>query len=82
MLAFRTEDFEVGRMLYRKSLEMARAMQLEAGELAHVYLALEELRANTPRAPEVRKAAIEETQHITEPWCKVVIDRLKRFPKK
>jgi tetratricopeptide (TPR) repeat protein len=79
LIEFRSGHPEQGRALYRRSLETARAIKEEKGELARVYLAFEELRIRSPFAEESRREAIEATSNLTEPWCQTLVDRLRGY---
>jgi tetratricopeptide (TPR) repeat protein len=79
LIEFRRGHPELGRALYRRALEHAHTLRDAKAEMAYVYLAFEELRIGSPEAEEVRQAAIEATEGLTDSWCRTVIERLRNY---
>lgn len=79
LIEFRSGRPDQGRALYRRALQVARAIKDETGKLAEVYLAFEELRIASPQAEQSRLEALEATSHLTDPWCQVLVDRLQKY---
>jgi Flp pilus assembly protein TadD len=80
LLEFRSGRPDVGRRLYRLSIEQGRRLGDHVREsLARVYLALEELRLGAPGAEALREEALKSASGLTDPGQLALVERLRRF---
>jgi len=79
LIEFRSGRIESGRLLYRRSIELAHRMQHDAEKVARIYFAIEELRVKSPQSELVRKEAIDGAESLSQPWQAVLLRRLERY---
>ena len=79
LIAFRSDNKEVGRVLYREAIELARKERDEAREAqAKAYLAMEELRSGTTNATQMCEEAIRLAKSLHSPLGTVLGDMVER----
>ncbi len=79
LVQYRAGDRLAGRRLYELAIADANKLKDEKEHVARLYFAIEEVRAQTPYAEELRKEALERAAVLTDSHYLAMIDRLKKF---
>lgn len=79
-IAFRSGVAQIGRLFYNSAISVAEKYHFEKwGALARIHLGLEALRVNEPDAERLRKEALDRASVLSEPWARVLIERLESY---
>jgi hypothetical protein len=79
-IAFRSGFAREGRFFYNSAISAAGIHRFEKwGAIARIHLGLESLRINEPDGEQLRNEALERAAILSEPWAKVLIQRLESF---
>lgn len=79
LIAFREQQLDLGRSLYRSAIRQAASMNDERQHIATAYLAMEELRAGMPDAKTFALTYLQRLPALRDPTAALLIDRLKKL---
>ena len=83
LIEYRLGFANAGRTYYRLALSLAQnEHDPKPQAVARIHLALEALRPGESDAEVLRSQALEAGKSLKENWCKVLVDRLIRFPRR